>query len=293
MFLSDMCTISGNKGTVKGFAKVNLTLDVLGKRPDGYHDILSIMRTVDIYDTVEISLKNEGIELTTSLDFLPTDKGNIAYRAAEAVISESGIKTGAKIHITKNIPCGAGMGGGSADGAAVLVLLNMLLGSPLADERLLDIGAKIGADIPFCIMCGTCVAEGIGEKLTRVNAKNTIPVVVVKPEISISTPLMYKKLDERKIKKRPDTPAMITALEYGDLKRTAELLYNVMEEPAAEEHPVIREIKDKMINRGALGSIMTGSGSAVFGIFSTRNEADLCAKEFKQRFKEVYSANLI
>ena len=285
--------ISGNKGTAKGFAKVNLTLDVLDKRPDGYHNILSIMRTVDIYDTVEISLVNEGIELTTSLDFLPTDRGNIAYRAAEALILESGIKTGAKIHITKNIPCGAGMGGGSADGAAVLVLLNKLLGSPVTVERLLEIGAKIGADVPFCIMCGTCIAEGIGEKLTRLSVNNTIPVVVVKPEVSISTPMMYKKLDERKIEKRPDTPAMIEALRSGDIKRVAELLYNVMEAPATEEHGVIGEIKEKMIKHGALGSIMTGSGSAVFGIFSSRKEADLCAEEFRYRFREVYSGNLI
>ena len=293
MLLSDSCILAGNKGTVKGYAKVNLTLDVLSKRPDGYHDISTIMRTVDIYDTVEISLTDEGIELSTSLDFLPTDEKNIAYRAAQAIFSETGIQKGAKIHITKNIPCGAGMGGGSADGAAVLVLLNKLLGSPVSTKRLLEIGAKIGADVPFCIMCGTYLAEGIGEVLSEVSAKGNISVVVVKPEVSISTPLMYKKLDEREILKRPDTKGMIKVLEKGNTEKIAELLYNVMEEAAIEEHPIISEIKESLIKKGAINAIMTGSGSAVFGIFKTTEEADKCAKDLSGVFGQVFSSNLI
>lgn len=293
MLLSDSCILAGNKGTVKGYAKVNLTLDVLSKRPDGYHDISTIMRTVDIFDTVEISLTDEGIELSTSLDFLPTDEKNIAYRAAQAIFSETGIQKGAKIHITKNIPCGAGMGGGSADGAAVLVLLNKLLGSPVRTKRLLEIGAKIGADVPFCIMCGTYLAEGIGEVLSEVPAKGNIPVVVVKPEVSISTPLMYKKLDEREILKRPDTKGMIKVLEKGNTEKIAELLYNVMEEAAIEEHPIISEIKESLIKKGAINAIMTGSGSAVFGIFKTTEEADKCAKDLSGVFGQVFSSNLI
>ena len=293
MLLSDSCILAGSKGTIKGYAKVNLTLDVLSKRPDGYHDISTIMRTVDIFDTVEISLTDEGIELSTSLDFLPTDEKNIAYRAAQAIFSETGIQKGAKIHITKNIPCGAGMGGGSADGAAVLVLLNKLLGSPVSIERLLEIGAKIGADVPFCIMCGTYLAEGIGEILSEVSAKGSIPVVVVKPEVSISTPLMYKKLDEREISKRPDTKGMIKALETGSPEQIAELLYNVMEEAAIEEHHIISEIKESLIKKGAINAIMTGSGSAVFGIFKTTEEADRCAKDLSGIFGEVFCSNLI
>lgn len=293
MLLSDSCILAGNKGTVKGYAKVNLTLDVLSKRPDGYHDISTIMRTVDIFDTVEISLTDEDIELSTSLDFLPTDEKNIAYRAAQAIFSETGIQKGAKIHITKNIPCGAGMGGGSADGAAVLVLLNKLLGSPVSTKRLLEIGAKIGADVPFCIMCGTYLAEGIGEVLSEVFAKGSIPVVVVKPEVSISTPLMYKKLDEREILKRPDTKGMINVLEKGNTEKIAELLYNVMEEAAIEEHPIISEIKESLIKKGAINAIMTGSGSAVFGIFKTTEEADKCAKDLSGVFGQVFSSNLI
>ena len=293
MLLSDSCILAGNKGTVKGYAKVNLTLDVLSKRPDGYHDISTIMRTVDIFDTVEISLTDEGIELSTSLDFLPTDEKNIAYRAAQAIFSDTGIQKGAKIHITKNLPCGARMGGGSADGAAVLVLLNKLLGSPVSTKRLLEIGAKIGADVPFCIMCGTYLAEGIGEVLSEVSAKGNIPVVVVKPEVSISTPLMYKKLDEREILKRPDTKGMINVLEKGNTEKIAELLYNVMEEAAIEEHPIISEIKESLIKKGAINAIMTGSGSAVFGIFKTTEEADKCAKDLSGVFGQVFSSNLI
>lgn len=293
MLLSDSLIISGNTGTAKGYAKVNLTLDVLCKRPDGYHDISTIMRTVDIFDTVEISLTEEGIELSTSADFLPTDEKNIAYRAAKALLFEAGIEKGVKIHITKNIPCGAGMGGGSADGAAVLVLLNKLLGSPVSIEKLLEIGAKIGADVPFCIMCGTYLAEGIGEVLTKVSAKGSIPVVVVKPEVSISTPLMYKKLDEREIEKRPDTNAMIEALEEGSGEKVAKLLYNVMEDAAVEEHPIILKIKEELISKGAINAIMTGSGSAVFGIFKTSAEADKCAKKLSSSFGAVFSSSLI
>ena len=294
MFLADMCTISGNKGIGKGYAKVNLTLDVTGKRPDGYHDILTIMRTVNLYDTVTAELtKHEGIQLTTTLRWLPTDSRNIAYRAAQKLLSEVGADVGVKLHIQKTIPCGAGMGGGSADGAIVLALLNRLLGNPVSDKKLLELGAEVGADVPFCLMCGTAVATGIGEKLEPLEVKGTIPVLVVKPEVSVSTPEMYRIIDGCEISVRPDTTAVAEALKKGDIRSVAKSICNIMEPPAINMHPVIGEIRDKMIESGALGAMMTGSGSAVFGIFTDTKSADECGKLFADKFKYVYSTILL
>ena len=294
MFLSDMCVVSGNYGMVNAYAKINLTLDVTGKRPDGYHDILTIMRSVNLYDTVSAELKQDrGIELTTNLSWLPTDSGNIAYRAAEAVIKQTGASCGVKIHIQKRIPCGAGMGGGSADGAAVIALLNRLLGNKLCDEQLLEIGAKIGADVPFCLMCGTCVASGIGEKLEKVDAKGTVPVLIVKPQVSISTAEMYRTLDDCVIQKRPCTEQMKKALENGNVHDIAANLCNVMEPPAILQHSIIEDIKKEMISGGAVGAMMTGSGSAVFGVFDSQKNADMCAWRFIQQYDDVYSVSMI
>lgn len=294
MFLSDMCVVSGNEGEVKAYAKLNLTLDVTGKREDGYHDILTIMRTVSLYDTVSVKLTEDaGISLTTNLSWLPTDEGNIAYRAAAAVIKESGIYSGVKIHIDKKIPCGAGMGGGSADGAGVIVLLNRLLGSPLDDEKLLSIGASIGADVPFCMVGGTCIAEGIGEKLTTICAKGLIPTVVIKPQVSISTAAMYNTIDNCEITNKPDTQTMKNALISGNIKEIADRLVNVMEPPAVAQHPEIEEVKNQLLSMGALGAMMTGSGSAVFGIFESHSNAHKCHKEMLKKYKEVYSISMI
>lgn len=294
MFLADMCTISGSRGVGRGFAKVNLTLDVTGKRPDGYHDILTVMRTVNLYDTVTVEItKDTGIQLTTTLDWLPTDGKNIAYRAAEKLLKETGANVGVKIHIEKTIPCGAGMGGGSADGAIVLALLNRLLGNPVSDERLLELGAQIGADVPFCLMGGTAVASGIGEKLEPVTAKGTIPVLVVKPEVSVSTPEMYRIIDECEISVRPDTNSMVEALKSGRMESVARYMCNIMEQPAINIHPIIGEIRDRMLKCGALGAMMTGSGSAVFGIFSKTEDADRCGEMLSGDFKNVYSTILL
>ena len=294
MFLADMCTVSGNRGMGKGFAKVNLTLDVTGKRPDGYHDIITIMRSVNLYDTVTAELTEApGIQLTTTLDWLPTDSKNIAYRAAEKLLAETGAKVGVKLHIQKTIPCGAGMGGGSADGAIVLALLNRLLGNPVTDEKLLELGAGIGADVPFCLMGGTAVATGIGEKLEPVKVNGTVPVLIVKPEVSVSTPEMYRIIDECEITVRPDTNAAVEALKTGNVKAVANTMCNIMEPPAVSMHPVIGEIRDGMLKNGALGAMMTGSGSAVFGIFDTTEAADKCGRLFAEKFENVYSTILL
>ena len=294
MFLSDMCTVSGNRGEGRGYAKVNLTLDVTGKRPDGYHDILTVMRTVNLYDTVTAELTQApGIELTTSLDWLPVDSKNIAWRAARLLLDKAGADAGVKLHIDKRIPCGAGMGGGSADGAAVLALLNRLLGGPLGEKQLLELGAEIGADVPFCLMCGTALASGIGEKLESLTVNGTVPVLVVKPEVSVSTPEMYRIIDECEVFRRPDTDTMLKALEAGNLQGIADALCNIMEPPATDIHPVIGEIRSQMLENGALGAMMTGSGSAVFGIFPTVEAADACSILFYGKYNDVFSTILL
>ena len=294
MFLLDKCLVNGTTGRVNAYAKVNLTLDVTGKRADGYHDILSIMRIVDIYDVVTMELNETGIiELTTNLSWLPTDSGNIAYKAAQAVLEAAKSGCGVKIHIHKNIPCGAGMGGGSADGAAVLALLNKLMGDKLSEQQLLGLGAKIGADIPFCLMGGTCIASGIGEKLEPIKSQGDVPILVVKPEVSISTAQMYNVIDTAHISKRPLTHKMKQALEDGDITAIAGELCNVMEPPAIEQHSVIGAIRDKMLEEGASGAMMTGSGSAVFGIFETVDAVEQAAKAFENDYKDVYCTTMM
>lgn len=294
MFLSDKCVIDGAKGVVKAYAKVNLTLDVTGKRPDGYHDILSIMRVVDIYDVITIEIKDmPGIELTTSLEWLPTDSRNIAYKAAQAIIQATDFKKGVRIHILKNIPCGAGMGGGSADGAGVLALFNKLLDNKLSDSQLLEIGAKIGADIPFCLTGGTCIASGIGEKLIPIHSKGVVNILVVKPEVSISTQQMYNVIDNIQIVRRPDSDTMIKALETGNVREIAANLCNVMELPAIDQHSVIGEIRSRMLENGALGAMMTGSGSAVFGIFETDEAVRQCGRVFKDDYEDLFCTTMI
>lgn len=294
MFLYDNCVISGNKGIAKAFAKVNLTLDVLGKREDGYHSLETIMRAVNLYDTITICLNDTGvIKLTSDAEHIPTDQRNIAYKAARRYLNFANSPKGMTIHIKKVIPSGAGMGGGSADGAAVLVLLNKLFNDKVSPKDLLTIGANIGADVPFCMMCGTHVATGIGEILSPVKVNDTIPILVVKPEVSISTPEMYKMIDNSYIINRPDTSEMIKALEKGDIYSVASKLCNVMEPVAISVHKEIETIKNKMLENGALGAMMTGSGSAVFGIFETAKAAEECSKIFINDYKDVYSTELL
>lgn len=280
-----------NSIILKGRAKINLTLDVVGKRDNGYHDLEMIMQTVNLYDTIYIrKTKVPGVRLKSNYSWLPTNEKNIAYRAAELFFKESEICGGVSIEITKRIPVAAGLAGGSTDAAATLVGLNRLYETHYSKEQLMEMGLKLGADVPFCIARGTMLAEGIGEVLTPLEPMPKTYVVLVKPPFSASTATVYKSLDISNIKKHPDTKLVIEALKTGDVKTVAENMQNVLEEVTVAIHPEIDKIKEGFRKHGAMGTMMSGSGTTVFGLFETEEAAKRASRYFKvqHNMREVY-----
>ena len=279
--------ISDNKIIINSYAKINLSLDVLDKRSDGYHNVKMLMQSVGLNDVVSISKAKKDITISSNIKYLPRDSRNIAYKAAELFLSETNINCGLKIHIHKNIPVAAGLAGGSSNTAAVLTALDILFNTNLSESVLSDMGSRLGADVPYCLSGSTMLAEGIGEKLTPVAPLPSLYVVLVKPQISISTPWAYTELDESGINKHPDTDLLISALDRGDIKQLCSNMYNVFEPVIAQKYPVINYIKNTLISKGALGSIMSGSGPTVFGIFENLKDAKACCDSlyrFKERF---------
>lgn len=274
------------------FAKLNLTLDVLGKREDGYHNIKSIMQTISIRDDVEIDVgTGEPWTLECSQEGIPTDERNLAWKAAEVYCD--GLKkdpNGLTIRITKRIPSGAGMGGGSADAAAVLRALNRHYGSPLSILALAELGAQVGSDVPFCVLCGTAMCEGRGELLRKLPDMPDCVFVVCKPEFSVSTPELYKKIDQVAIPKHPDHMAMESALLAGDVAKVADLIYNVFDPVVTADHLEINYIKSICNSYGALGMQMTGSGSAVYAIMSSFEYAAVVCNMLKDNYPNVFIA---
>ena len=274
------------------FAKINLTLDVLGKRPDGYHDIQSVMQTISIRDDVEIDVgTGEPWTLECSQEGIPTDERNLAWKAAKVYCD--GLKkdpNGLTIRITKRIPSGAGMGGGSADAAAVLRALNRHYGSPLSILALAELGAQVGSDVPFCVLCGTAMCEGRGELLRKLPDMPDCVFVVCKPEFSVSTPELYKKIDQVAIPKHPDHMAMESALLAGDVAKVADLIYNVFDPVVTADHLEINYIKSICNSYGALGMQMTGSGSAVYAIMPSFEYAAVVCNMLKDNYPNVFIA---
>ena len=272
-------------------AKINFSLDITGKREDGYHEVKMIMETVSLYDTVKI-FKGKGIKLRCSLPYVPVNEKNIAYKAAVAFFEEIG-GGGAFIDIVKRIPVAAGLAGGSTDGAVVLKGLNLLYGKPFDDEQLKSIAVKVGADVPYCINGRLALAEGIGERLTPLGECPKMFVLLAKPNISLSTKSVYSavKLDE--IKVRPDTDFLVSALKNGDIKGFASKMYNVLENVSAGKFPIIKEIKQTMLEGGAAGSMMSGSGPTVFGIFDDEQQAKKIMPELKKMCGFVYLAHTL
>ncbi len=274
------------------FAKLNLTLDVLGKREDGYHDIKSIMQTISIRDDVEIDVgTGEPWTLECSQEGIPTDERNLAWKAAK-VYCDSLKKdpNGLAIRITKRIPSGAGMGGGSADAAAVLRALNRHYGNPLSILALAELGAQVGSDVPFCVLCGTAMCEGRGELLRKLPDMPDCVFVVCKPEFSVSTPELYKKIDQVAIPKHPDHMAMESALLAGDAAKVADLIYNVFDPVVTADHLEINYIKSICNSYGALGMQMTGSGSAVYAIMPSFEYAAVVCNMLKDNYPHVFIA---
>lgn len=280
-----------NSIILKGRAKINLTLDVVGKRDNGYHDLEMIMQTINLYDTIYIrKTKVPGVRLKSNYSWLPTNEKNIAYRAAELFFEESGINGGVSIEITKRIPVAAGLAGGSTDAATTLVGMNRLYETHYSKEKLMEMGLKLGADVPFCIARGTMLAEGIGEKLTPLVPMPSTYVVLVKPSFGASTAAVYKNLDINNIKIHPDTQCVINALSEGNVKMIAENMANVLEEVTISMYPEIEDIKQAFMKYGAMGTMMSGSGSTVFGLFATKEAAQRASRYFKMQhnMREVY-----
>lgn len=274
------------------FAKLNLTLDVLGKRDDGYHDLQSVMQTISIRDDVEIDVgTGKPWKLLCTDDSIPTDERNLAWKAAK-VFCDALHKdpNGLEIRITKRIPSGAGMGGGSADAAAVLRALNRHYSNPLSILALAELGAQVGSDVPFCTLCGTAMVEGRGERLRKLPDIPDCVFVVCKPDFSVSTPELYKKIDETAIAMRPDNKAMESAILAGDLELVAGNLLNVFDPIVTADHLELNYIKSLCNTYGAMNQQMTGSGSAIFAIMPSFEYAAVLCSMLKENYPQVYIA---
>lgn len=259
---------------LRAMAKINLGLDVLGRRADGYHDVRMIMQTVYMYDTLDLAMRvRPGITVETNLPFLPTDKGNLACRAARLLMEEFEIKNGLHIRLDKHIPVAAGMAGGSADAAAVLVGVNRMFRLGLSRRELMERGLAVGADVPYCVMRGTALAEGIGEKLTPLPPAPDCHVLIAKPPVNVSTRYIYEHLRLGPDTVHPDIDGLLAGIERRDLPAMAAGLGNVLESVAIPAWPVIREIKECMMENGALGALMSGSGPTVFGLYGDSGQA--------------------
>lgn len=252
---------------MKAMGKINLSLDVVGKRPDGYHDLKMIMQTVELHDDVYISKADSGISVMCDHSLVPEGESNIACKAAKALCEYTGINMGVHISINKNIPVAAGMAGGSSDAAAVLKGMNQLFSLGLNMDVLKEIGNKLGADVPYCLCGGTMLAEGTGNILTSLAPFNGVNLVLAKPKIEVSTAWVFKNYVNTDVKMRPDTDLLINAIKHGNIKAVGENMANVLESVTIKAYPVIEEIKKELTAYGASGSLMSGSGPTVFGIF--------------------------
>ena len=285
--------------SLKAYGKINLGLDVLRRREDGYHDVRMIMQTVGIFDRVDLIWKEEpGIQVETNLYYLPTNENNLVYKAAKLLMDEFQVQEGLLIRLRKFIPVAAGMAGGSSDAAAVLFGVNKMFCLGLTTEELMERGVKIGADVPYCILRGTALSEGIGEVLTSLPPVPQCQVLVAKPGINVSTKFVYENLHANDLRpeQHPDIDGMIRAIKAQDLQGIADKLGNVLETVTGKEYPVIQEIKDKMLEFGAIGSLMSGSGPTVFGLFTNPKAAQQAYEELRYGessglAKQVYLTN--
>lgn len=280
---------------LRALGKINLGLDVLGRRENGYHDVRMVMQTVYLYDLITLEKKEEpGIELATNLSFLPVNENNLAYRAAKLLMDEFHIPGGLRIELEKHIPVAAGMAGGSSNAAAVLYGMNRLFSLGLTEKELMERGVTLGADVPYCILRGTVLAEGIGEILTPLPPMPRCQILLAKPPINVSTKMVYEKVDSCQIGEHPDIDGLINGLKEQDLEKVASSMGNVLEKVTIEEYPVINEIKQVMKENGALNAMMSGSGPTVFGIYADRAKARAAAARIREQklAKQVYVTNV-
>ncbi len=280
----------------KAYGKINLGLDVLRKRPDGYHEVKMIMQMVSVYDELTFRKVSEpGIWISSNKEELPLDENNLIYKAAGLMLERLGSSQGISVTLEKNIPIAAGMAGGSTDAAATLLGLNRLLEGNISIEELLDMGVKIGADVPYCILQRTALSEGIGEVLTPLPAPPACSLLIGKPDINVSTKYVYENLHADTLKQHPDIDGMRKAIEEQDLKGITCRMGNVLETVTVQKYPVIGEIKEAMLKAGALNALMSGSGPTVFGIFASKEQAERAEKEIAGSglVKELFIAEFV
>lgn len=270
----------------KAYAKINLVLDVVRRREDGYHEVRMVMQNVDIYDELTFAVsENPGIHIKVDAEDIPTDENNLIYKAAHLLMTEAGIEKGVDITLKKVIPVAAGMAGGSTDAAAAFWGINELFELGKTEEELREMGVKIGADIPYCIMGGTALSEGIGEVLTKLPAPPHCFLVIAKPEIYVSTKYVYENLHANEMKEHPNVDGMLEKIKEKDLHGMCEYMDNVLETVTGKEYPIISRIEDCMMQNGAIKALMSGSGPTVFGIFETEEAA-------KRAYGEIEKENL-
>lgn len=281
--------------SLKALAKINLGLDVVRRREDGYHEVRMIMQTIHLYDRLDIAKCQEpGIHITSNLSFLPVNENNLIYKAGKMLMDEFGIASGVTVRLNKRIPVAAGMAGGSTDAAAMLYGMNELFDLKLKRNDLMERGVKIGADVPYCILRGTALAEGIGEKLTALPPMVKCPVLIAKPQISVSTKFVYEnlKLDENTL--HPDIDRLIRDIENKDLQAIAGHMGNVLESVTIPNYPIIAEIKELMKKSGAVNAMMSGSGPTVFGLFADEKTAQRAYEDMQRSglAKQVYLTSI-
>ena len=276
---------------LKARAKINLGLDVLGKREDGYHEVRMVMQTIGIYDRLILTkIPEEEIRITSNLAFLPVNENNLIYKAIKLLKDEYHFPGGVSVDLNKFIPVAAGMAGGSTDAASTMFGVNRLFGLNLSMGKMMELGVRLGAEVPYCVMRGTALAEGIGEKLTRITPVPHMWILIAKPQINVSTRLVYEQLDMGGIQKHPDIDGIIRAIEAQDVVRIAQSMGNVLENVTVPLYPVIETIKQDMLSHGAINAMMSGSGPTVFGIFPDEQTTLACQAFLKKKgdARQVY-----
>ncbi len=269
--------------TLKALAKINLGLDVVRRREDGYHEVRMVMQTIHLYDRLKLArTKKPGIRIRTNLSFLPVNENNLVYKAGKMILDEFQIPEGADVLLEKRIPVAAGLAGGSSDAAAMLYGMNRLFGLGLSLEELMERGVSIGADVPYCLMRGTALAEGIGEKLTPLFPMVKCPVLIAKPQIAVSTKSVYQGLELTEETKHPDIDGLMAAMRAKDLTAAADKMENLLENVTIPRYPVIDEIKKQMERSGAVRAMMSGSGPSVFGLFADGKQAKQAYRDMKR-----------
>lgn len=278
---------------MKAYAKVNISLDIVGKREDGYHLLEMIMQSIDLYDEIVIEKQKKEITIKCNKPYVPTDERNLAYKAAQLFIEKYDIDSGVNINIKKNIPVCAGLAGGSTDAATVLKIMNSLFNINASDEELMILGLKLGADVPYCIKAGTALCKGIGEEVTALKGFKDKVIVLVKPPFGVSTNSVYQEFNIEKARNHPNTNLIIDAINNDNLKMVCDNMKNLLENVTLRKHKILINIKEEMRHNGAMGTMMSGSGPTVFAFFDDMLKAQRCFEKMKEKYSDVFITRTI